>query len=132
MRRSARSALRRVAGARRARAAAPPPDPGAGHPFEDLAAADHRDELLMRRLIAWNLYPDSSCVDVGAHQGAVLGEILRAAPQGRHIAYEPLPHLAEKLSQDFPQVEVRNAALADRAGPRPRSRTSAPPRAGAG
>jgi FkbM family methyltransferase len=55
-------------------------------------------------------------VDVGAHTGAVLTEILRAAPSGRHIAYEPLPHLAEGLRASFPQVDVRCAALTDHAG----------------
>ncbi len=119
MRRSLGRALKRIAGRREpvpGGTEAPVPPEGAAHPFEELAAADHRDELLMRRLIAWSLGPDSCCIDVGAHQGAVLGEMLRAAPQGRHIAYEPLPHLAEKLRQDFPHVDVRNAALADRSG----------------
>lgn len=84
--------------------------------FADLAAVDQRDSALIRRLLAWTLSADACCVDVGAHIGSVLEEILRVAPEGRHIAYEPLPHLAEGLRRDFPQVEVRCAAVSDQAG----------------
>jgi FkbM family methyltransferase len=38
------------------------------------------------------------------------------APRGRHIAYEPLPHLADHLRASFPDVDVRCAALSDHAG----------------
>jgi FkbM family methyltransferase len=86
------------------------------HPFADLAAIDRRDSELIRRLIAWTLPADGSAVDVGAHTGAILNEILRVAPKGRHIAYEPLPHLAEGLRESFPHVDVRCAALTDHAG----------------
>jgi FkbM family methyltransferase len=86
------------------------------HPFAELADIDRRDTELIRRAIAWSLGPDSCCVDVGAHSGGVLGEIVRVAPQGRHIAYEPLPHLADRLRAAFPQVDVRCAALSDHAG----------------
>jgi FkbM family methyltransferase len=86
------------------------------HPFAELADIDRRDTELIRRAIAWSLGPDSCCVDVGAHSGGVLGEIVRVAPHGRHIAYEPLPHLADRLKAAFPQVDVRCAALSDHAG----------------
>jgi FkbM family methyltransferase len=86
------------------------------HPFAELADIDRRDTELIRRAIAWSLAPDSCCVDVGAHSGGVLGEIVRVAPHGRHIAYEPLPHLADQLKAAFPQVDVRCAALSDHAG----------------
>lgn len=70
----------------------------------------------LRRLLAFTLRPDASCLDVGAHQGDVLADILRVAPHGRHIAYEPLPHLWARLVERFPGVDVRNAALSDRDG----------------
>jgi len=98
------------------RLAAPPEVPEAEHPFADLAAIDRSDSELIRRVIAWSLTPDSCCIDVGAHSGGVLGEIVRVAPRGRHIAYEPLPHLAERLKTDFPGVDVRCAAVSDHAG----------------
>jgi FkbM family methyltransferase len=41
---------------------------------------------------------------------------VRVAPRGRHIAYEPLPELAAELAREFPQVDVRAAAVSDHAG----------------
>ncbi len=55
-------------------------------------------------------------MDAGAHSGGVLRDIVRAAPRGRHVAFEPLPHLAGKLRAAFPAVDVHAAALADAAG----------------
>lgn len=70
----------------------------------------------MRRLLAFTLSPDDNCVDAGAHRGEVLAEIVRVAPRGHHLAFEPLPHLATLLRERFPAVEVHEAALSDRAG----------------
>ena len=39
-----------------------------------------------------------------------------ARPQGRHIAFEPLPELAAALAREFPSVDVHNAAVSDTAG----------------
>jgi FkbM family methyltransferase len=66
------------------------------------------------------LREDADCLDVGAHAGSVLREIVRLAPRGRHVAWEPLPGLAAGLRADFPGVAVREAALADQAGRRER------------
>ena len=74
-----------------------------------------RDQESMRRLIH-SLPPDANCIDVGAHGGAVLAEIVSAAPRGHHIAYEPIPHLAEALRARYPGVDVRCAAVSDREG----------------
>jgi FkbM family methyltransferase len=80
------------------------------------ARRDRRDMRRLRLLMALTLAEDACCVDVGANVGAVLREIVRFAPRGRHVAYEPLPELAEKLAREFPQVEVRNAAASDHVG----------------
>jgi FkbM family methyltransferase len=42
--------------------------------------------------------------------------MLRAAPEGRHWAIEPLPDLAAQLRREFPNVTVVEAALSDTAG----------------
>jgi FkbM family methyltransferase len=84
-----------------------------GQPGYD-QARDALDNYAIGLLLAFSLREDSNCIDVGAHGGAVLRDIRRHAPAGRHIAYEPLPHLARQLELDFPQVEVRNKALSDR------------------
>jgi FkbM family methyltransferase len=67
---------------------------------------------VMRRVLG----PSSCCVDGGAHQGDILRHMIRLAPEGRHFAFEPLPHLAEDLRQRFPGVVVHECALADSAG----------------
>jgi len=71
----------------------------------------HEEHQRMRLLISALLRPDSCCVDVGANVGDVLGWITAAAPDGRHVAYEPVPALAEDLRGRFPRVDVRAAAV---------------------
>ncbi|MEN3282166.1 MAG: hypothetical protein V7607_3306 [Solirubrobacteraceae bacterium] len=80
--------------------------------------ADIRDHELLMALMERELREDSDCLDVGAHAGSVLREIVRLAPRGRHVAWEPLPALAAGLRADFPGVVVREAALADEEGRR--------------
>jgi FkbM family methyltransferase len=81
--------------------------------------ADMRDNQLLLALLERTLAWDSDCLDVGAHAGAVLRELVRLAPRGRHVAWEPLPEFASRLRTEFPAVEVREAALSDRAGQQP-------------
>src|SRR5438128_3242803 len=71
------------------------------------------DEQLMRRLMASVLSPNSNAIDVGSHEGWVLKQMLRAAPRGHHIAYEPIPALCEALTRRYPGVDVRCAALSN-------------------
>jgi FkbM family methyltransferase len=79
---------------------------------------DIRDHELLIALLERELRADSDCLDVGAHAGSVLREIVRLAPSGRHVAWEPLPAFAAALREAFPGVEVREAALADEPGER--------------
>jgi FkbM family methyltransferase len=59
---------------------------------------------------------ESSCIDVGAHDGEILQHMVRLAPLGRHIAFEPIPALAATLHAAFPQVTVYEAACSDSPG----------------
>ena len=77
---------------------------------------DARDRHAMRVLVAATLGGADSAIDVGAHSGAVLADIVRVASRGRHIAYEPLPAFADLLRRRFPRVDVREVALSDRSG----------------
>src|SRR5256885_430578 len=86
---------------------------GIGPPWAKRA---YQDEVNMRMLLAFTLTADSNCIDVGSHEGRVLRDIVRYAPNGRHLAYEPLPRFFAKLTQDFPGVEVRNIALSNSSG----------------
>lgn len=72
-----------------------------------------RDDVNLRLLLAFALRPNSCCVDIGCSKGEILREMVRVAPDGRHIAYEPLPEQADRLRRMFPTVEVRQAAVAD-------------------
>jgi FkbM family methyltransferase len=73
----------------------------------------YQDELNMRLLLAFSLAADSNCIDVGSNDGRFLSEMVRIAPFGHHIAYEPLPPFFAKLTKDFPGVDVRGAALSN-------------------
>ena len=77
---------------------------------------DREDNELLIQLLGEVLEPDSHCVEVGAHEGAILAEMVRLAPQGRHIAFEPLPALAQHLRTAFPAVDVHEAAASDEDG----------------
>ena len=83
------------------------------HPeLQDFFLEDERTRHVIRSLV----HASSCVVDVGAHLGSMLSEILRLAPDGRHIAIEPMPAMAAGLRRRFPQVEVIEAATSDRAG----------------
>lgn len=59
---------------------------------------------------------NSNCIDVGAHVGGVLQHMVDISPRGRHYAFEPLPHLSQRLTETFPQVIVHQVAVSDRTG----------------
>jgi FkbM family methyltransferase len=84
--------------------------------FDTARRQAQRDEHGLQVVLATVLREDSNAIDVGANVGAVLESIVRLAPSGRHIAYEPIPELAEQLATRFPSVDVRRAALSDVAG----------------
>jgi FkbM family methyltransferase len=84
--------------------------------FSPGSRREARDRHAISVLLAATLPRDAQTIDVGAHSGAILREIVRIAPAGRHIAYEPIPQLAARLADEFPSVTVRNAALSDENG----------------
>jgi FkbM family methyltransferase len=77
---------------------------------------NRRDDAALVAVMAAVLRPASCCVDVGAHEGTFLRHMVRIAPQGRHIAFEPLQDHAVRLSAAFGEVDVRTVALGDRHG----------------
>jgi FkbM family methyltransferase len=82
----------------------------------ELEGRNARYDLQTLRVMERVLQRDSSCIDIGAHQGSILAEMLRLAPDGVHHAFEPLPHLATQLRQRFPSVTVHELALSDHVG----------------
>jgi len=61
---------------------------------------DRLTKLIIKRVLS----PDSICIDVGAHKGAILKLFLKSAPKGRHIAFGPIPFLYEALKTKFADV----------------------------
>lgn len=58
----------------------------------------------------------STCIDVGANSGSILHAMFYAAPEGKHLAFEPIPLLAANLREKFPQARVYTCALSDYSG----------------
>jgi FkbM family methyltransferase len=95
-----------------------PPEPPAA-PAEETPAyliQDGLDGTNMRRVISFLLGPADNAVDIGAHAGSLTAEMVRVAPEGKHVALEPLPHLAQQLREQFPTVEVHELAASNRSG----------------
>jgi len=66
-----------------------------------------------RRVMDRVLRKDSNCLDVGANEGTFVKEMVKRAPQGEHMAFEPIPELAAKVADRYPRVEVHECALSD-------------------
>lgn len=81
-----------------------------------LAERDSSDNERMRLVLASTLTRTSSCVDVGANTGGFFAELVRLAPEGRHVAFEPLPSAFAQLAESFPGADLRNCAVTDVAG----------------
>lgn len=77
---------------------------------------DRLDNEHLRQLLAFTLRPNSCCVDVGCHEGEILREIVDLAPEGRHIAFEPVPASHARLAAEFEGVDVRHSAASDEDG----------------
>ena len=58
---------------------------------------DRQTIAIMKRVLRKN----SSCIDVGCHKGEMLELMLKFSPEGKHFAFEPLPHLYQNLKQMF-------------------------------
>jgi len=81
--------------------------------FRDRCRTDDRN---LMQLLSFGLRRNSNCLDVGANEGLFLGDFRRVAPDGHHIAYEPLPSLFESLVRSFPDMDIRQRALSDHEG----------------
>jgi FkbM family methyltransferase len=81
------------------------------HPeLQELYLESDRIEQVMRKI----LQPTSNCIDIGCHIGSSLSSMIRCAPQGRHIAFEPIPEKADWIRKKFPEVDVKTMALGDK------------------
>jgi FkbM family methyltransferase len=96
----------------------PPPKAQVGNHCEQVSSDvrarcyDWQTIEVMFRVLRRNL----NAIDVGAHEGSILQHMVGISPRGRHYAFEPLPHLSQRLNERFPQVIVHQAAVSDRSG----------------
>ncbi len=79
--------------------------------FYPHAASLLREEIAIGAILAGVLRSDSTFVDVGTNRGQILREAVRLAPSGRHIAFEPIPALADEVARAFPGVDCRRLAV---------------------
>ncbi len=66
-----------------------------------------------RAIMSKVLEKDSNCLDIGANEGVFVKELLKHSPSGKHMAFEPIPELAQRLTEKYPDVEVYECALSD-------------------
>jgi FkbM family methyltransferase len=83
----------------------------------DLTKNIHYDRLTLN-ILDKVLKKDSNCIDIGCHKGEILEEILKRAPHGKHLAFEPIPFFYQQLKENFngKNVEVFDVALSDSIG----------------
>jgi len=73
---------------------------------------EERTPVVLERIIR----PDWRCIDVGAHLGSFLEVLLKLAPHGHHVAFEPSALRCPLLAARFPQVEIHRVAIGECAG----------------
>lgn len=71
-------------------------------------------DRLTRKVIKKVCAHNSSCIDIGAHEGKILKWMIAAAPEAMHYAFEPIPELYHRLHQRFRKnALVFNIALSN-------------------
>lgn len=78
----------------------------------ELYREGERIRAVMKRVIG----ADTNCIDIGCHYGSMLGTMVRLAPCGRHIAFEPTPQKVRFLRNKFADVTIHEVALSDADG----------------
>jgi len=78
----------------------------------ELYLEERRLLLILQRILS-----EQSCgVDVGCHIGSFLSLLMKYAPKGRHIAFEPSVRRSELLRRHFPAATIYACAVSDRSG----------------
>ena len=71
----------------------------------------YREGSRIEDFLTMTLERETNCVDVGCHLGSVLDRFVRLAPEGRHLAFEPVPYKTRWLRRKYPHVEIHDEAL---------------------
>jgi FkbM family methyltransferase len=70
-------------------------------------------DRLTYEIIKKLLKTNSNCIDVGCHEGDILKLFMKYAPLGNHYAFEPLPHLYERLLNKYHNITILPYAISD-------------------
>lgn len=74
-------------------------------------------DALLEKILEQKLSANSNCVDVGSHVGEILDLFLKYAPEGKHIGFEPIPHMAESLKEKYgTEVIIKSYGLSNTSG----------------
>lgn len=75
-------------------------------------ANDQLSDVLITRICQ----PRKTFIDIGAHIGLILSEVLYLDPSIKMIAIEAIPAKVDSLRRRFPSIELHNCALGDFSG----------------
>lgn len=81
-----------------------------------IARRDFHQSIAEKALIPALIGLDGTYVDIGTNRGQWLAQVLRSAPNGRHLVFEPNPRLCTQIAGRYPGVEIRSLALSHQAG----------------
>ena len=71
---------------------------------------DRQTEAVIKKVCK----PDSVCIDVGCYKGEILTLMMKYAPEGRHIGFEPIPEQYNTLKIKFGyKADIYPYALGD-------------------
>lgn len=74
-------------------------------------------DALLEKILERKLVNSSNCVDVGSHKGEILDLFIKYAPNGKHIGFEPIPHLANSLKKNYKNsVIIKDCGLSNKCG----------------
>jgi FkbM family methyltransferase len=74
-------------------------------------------DRLTKAIMKKSISRQSNCIDVGCHKGEILDVILSLAPNGKHVAFEPIPFLFQQLELKYKEkATIYPYALSDANG----------------
>ena len=71
------------------------------------------NDQLATKLITTLCEPHKTFIDVGAHVGSIISEVLNHEPSVRIVAIEPIPEKMVPLRRTFPTIEFHSCAVSD-------------------
>lgn len=61
-------------------------------------------DRLTQKIMSKVIKSNSNCIDVGCHKGEMLDLMLKYAPKGKHLAFEPIPSFFNHLQEKYQGV----------------------------